>query len=322
MSVIRETDGRYFVSFVAEVAETPLPEASTITGVDLGLADIVRSDGCGRRSLRHGIFGRRSGGWSRRRRCCPAQRRDRRIGPRPGVRVACSHRRVRESLLDHHHMLARRLIHENQVVAVAGLAVAWLARARLTKSVQDAGWTTLLRLLEEKATQHGQQTIRVGRWTPSTRACSQCGRIGEAKPLHVRRWMCDCGAPLDRDHNAAISILDSAGLAESLNACGGNVRLQLAAVEPGEARTRRTDPPQRVRLRRNTGPFRAGRKSKYDRPLLSPSRGRELPPRSPESRVGRAAYMGIHLGLESCRAVLEVTGEVPTSQISTPPQPL
>lgn len=48
---------------------------------------------------------------------------------------------------------------------------------------------------------------------PSTRACSTCGAIGEAKPLHVREWTCHCGAVHDRDVNAAINIL-AAGRAD------------------------------------------------------------------------------------------------------------
>ena len=45
-------------------------------------------------------------------------------------------------------------------------------------------------------------------------ACSACGAIGEAKPLHVREWTCPCGAVHDRDHNAAKNIL-AAGRADS-----------------------------------------------------------------------------------------------------------
>lgn len=37
---------------------------------------------------------------------------------------------------------------------------------------------------------------------------------------------------LDRDDNAAVNILVAAGLAETLNACGGNVRRVLAHADP------------------------------------------------------------------------------------------
>ena len=55
--------------------------------------------------------------------------------------------------------------------------------------------------------------MKVDRWFPSTRACSVCGAIGEAKALHVREWTCPCGTTHDRDVNAAINIL-AAGRAD------------------------------------------------------------------------------------------------------------
>lgn len=50
--------------------------------------------------------------------------------------------------------------------------------------------------------------------------------------MDVREWKCPrCGAFLDRDYNAALNILDAAGLAESLNARGGDVRRRLASAD-------------------------------------------------------------------------------------------
>ena len=52
--------------------------------------------------------------------------------------------------------------------------------------VHDAGWSTFVGDARYKARRHGRTFARVDRWFPSTRACSVCGAIGEAKPLHVR----------------------------------------------------------------------------------------------------------------------------------------
>jgi len=62
-------------------------------------------------------------------------------------------------------------------------------------------------MLAYKATRAGRTFVKVDRWLPSTRACSVCGAIGEAKPLHVRAWTCGCGTTHDRDVNAARNIL-------------------------------------------------------------------------------------------------------------------
>ncbi len=69
-------------------------------------------------------------------------------------------------------------------------------------------------MLAYKARRHGRTFVKVDRWLPSTRACSVCGAVGEAKPLHVREWTCGCGATHDRDVNAARNIL-AAGRADS-----------------------------------------------------------------------------------------------------------
>jgi len=105
------------------------------------------------------------------------------------------------------HKLSTTIVQENQLVAVEDLAVSGLARTRLARSVHDAGWSTFVVMLEYKARRAGRAFVRVDRWFPSTRACSVCGAIGEAKPLHVRTWTCGCGTMHDRDVNAARNIL-------------------------------------------------------------------------------------------------------------------
>ena len=61
-----------------------------------------------------------------------------------------------------------------------------LARTRLAKSVHDAGWSQLLRLIEQKAAQYGRTFARIGRFEPTSQVCSACGATDGPKPLHVR----------------------------------------------------------------------------------------------------------------------------------------
>ena len=110
-------------------------------------------------------------------------------------RVVVAHRKVRDRRADHHHKLALRLIREHQAVAVEDLATAGLARTRLARSVHDASWGLFVRLLEEKAAQHGRRVLRVGRFEPTSQVCSACGRRDGPKPLSVRAWTCRAAAP-------------------------------------------------------------------------------------------------------------------------------
>jgi len=222
VTVIREADGRYYASFVVEVADTPLPVITTDVGIDLGLGRLARSQ----RSLARKQKGSKNRAKAAR-------------------RVAVAHRKVRETRLDAHHKLALRLVRDNQAVYVEDLAISGMARTRLAKSVHDAGWASLVRLIEEKAARHHRQVVKVGRWFPSSRLCSACGHDSGPKPLDARSWTCgQCGTDHDRDLNAARNILAegrkvAAGLADTRNACGGDVRRGAVPAVSGEAGTRR-----------------------------------------------------------------------------------
>jgi putative transposase len=74
----------------------------------------------------------------------------------------------------------------------------------------------LVRLLEDKAAQHGRRVVKIGRWEPTSQTCSACRHRDGPKPLGIRAWACPaCGVAHDRDANAARNILVAAGLAET-----------------------------------------------------------------------------------------------------------
>jgi putative transposase len=238
VTVIREPDSRYYASFVVEREATPLPPSGREVGIDLGLASLaVTSDGevipnprflrtkerkLGR--VQHALSRKQKGSANR---------------TKARHRVAVLHRKVREARLDHAHKTALKLVRDNQAVYTEDLAVSGLARTKLAKSVADAGWSQLLRLIEEKAAQYGRTFARIGRFEPTSQVCSACGAKDGPKPLHVRSWACAaCGTVHDRDVNAARNIL-AARRADKSNACGGQVRPAPVLAPAGEAGTLR-----------------------------------------------------------------------------------
>lgn len=76
----------------------------------------------------------------------------------------------------------------------------------LAKSISDAGWGEFISMLSYKAESAGRTVEKV---LPhgTTQECSRCGNTVK-KNLSVRVHICmHCGLVLDRDHNAAINIL-------------------------------------------------------------------------------------------------------------------
>lgn len=245
VTVIQEADGRYYLSFVVDVpAPEPSPPSGAVAGVDLGLIDlavIASSDGTREKITNPRWLKFRERALARAQRSLARKQKGSRNCEKARHRIAVLHRKVRETRADHHHKLALLLVRENQTVALEGLHVAGLTRTQMGKSVHDAGWGTLTRLIGEKATAHGRTVVWISQWEPTSQVCSVCGTHDGPKPLHVRTWTCTaCGTVLDRDYNAAVNIMVAAGLAETLNACGGDVRRTLACADPGEAGTHRT----------------------------------------------------------------------------------
>jgi putative transposase len=79
----------------------------------------------------------------------------------------------------------------------------------LAKSVLDAGWSSFLSILANKAENAGLLVVKV-RAHNTSQDCSNCGEK-VPKKLHIRWHDCPhCGCSLDRDHNAAIVIKNRA----------------------------------------------------------------------------------------------------------------
>jgi putative transposase len=102
------------------------------------------------------------------------------------VKVARAHARVADTRRDCQHTLSTAIIRDNQAVYVEDLCVVGLGRTRLAKSVHDAGWAGFTGMLQYKAARYGRTFGRVDRFFPTTKMCSDCGRI-------TTRWICRSG---------------------------------------------------------------------------------------------------------------------------------
>jgi putative transposase len=105
---------------------------------------------------------------------------------------------------------ANALITSSDLIAYEDLKIRNLVKnRRLAKSIHDAGWGTFLRWVKAYALMHDIPLIAVAP-NYTSQVCSQCGTLVK-KTLSVRTHICTgCGVVLDRDHNAALNILQKA----------------------------------------------------------------------------------------------------------------
>jgi putative transposase len=236
VTVSKDPAGRYFVSFLVDEEITPLPVTEATIGLDRGVSALVTlSTGEKITNPKHFSYSRKR--LKTAQKALARKQKGSQNREKARRKVACKHAKIADQRLDGLHKLSTRLIRENQTVCVETLTVRHLVRNhRLAQAISDASWTELLRQLEYKAAWYGRTLVKIDKWYPSTKRCSDCGHVLESLPLSVRRWTCPaCGVAHDRDLNAAKNVL-AVGLA--VNACGEAIRpgrARPASARPGEA---------------------------------------------------------------------------------------
>jgi putative transposase len=234
--VVKDAAGRYFASFVVDTDPAAdaarMPGTDQTVGIDLGLTHFaVLSDGTKIDSPR--FLRRAEKKLKKAQRELSRKQKGSKNREKARLKVARAHAQVADARREFHHRLSTQLIRENQAIGVEDLAVKGLARTRLARSVQDAGWSAFVHMLEYKAARYGRTLVRIDRFEPTSQTCSVCGVKDGPKPLNVREWTCNaCGTVHDRDHNAAKNVKTAAGLA--VTACGAPVRPGLVPAQREE----------------------------------------------------------------------------------------
>lgn len=245
VTVARDPDGRWFVTFAVDVDAPTAPEPTgQVVGVDLGLTDFVVLS-TGERLAHPKHMDRHERRLKRYQRMMCRRKKGSNNRAKAKRKVARAHSRVRDARRDFLHKASTTLVRRFDAIAVEDLAVTNMIRNRsLAKAISRTGWAEFRQMLTYKAHRDGRTLAVVDRWYPSSKTCSACGHLLTTLSLGTRHWTCPtCGTRHDRDINAAKNIAVAAGLVETKNACGAGVRhdgqpfVQLAVnQEPQPAR--------------------------------------------------------------------------------------
>ena len=206
--LVRRADG-YYVQFCVsvEVTESIKPSRKTV-GLDVGLKELYTdSNGNTQSNPRFYRQGeKRLKFYQKRvsRKVKGSANRKRAIN-----KLGRTHLKISRQREEHAKRLARCVIKSNDLVAYEDLRVKNLVKNHcLAKSINDAGWYQFRKWLEYFGKKFGRVTVAVNP-AYTSQNCSSCGEVVK-KSLSTRTHICLCGCILDRDHNAAINILERA----------------------------------------------------------------------------------------------------------------
>lgn len=122
------------------------------------------------------------------------------------IRVAKIQEKVANQRKNFLHHKSKELVAIYDAVVIEDLDMKGMSQAlKFGKSVADNGWGMFTSLLQYKLKEQGKQLIKIDKWFPSTKTCSNCGNT-QPIPMNIRTYTCSCGLNLDRDYNSALNI--------------------------------------------------------------------------------------------------------------------
>lgn len=206
---------------VTAADDHPAPERAV--GIDVGIEHLATlSDGRHVENIRP--LSRREKELRRAQRALARCKRGSKRRRKVRERLAAAQRRIQQARTSHLHEVSSSLAARYAFIAVEDLKLRNMTRsargtadepgtnvrqkAGLNRALLDAAPARLIQMLTYKAERAGGMVVRVDPRRTSLE-CSSCGTMVE-KTLSERRHVCDCGTTLNRDHNAAINILNRA----------------------------------------------------------------------------------------------------------------
>ena len=230
-TVSRSASGKYFVSLCAQTETSPMPGSGAEVGIDVGirsfytdsngntikspaplcayekklireqrkLSRMINADICRYTKNRRPVYKRPLS------ECRNIQKQRQKL--------ARIHEKIADIRNDFLHKESTKLVSENQVIGIEDLNVKGMLHNRfLSGPIADMSWSSFVCMLEYKSAEYGTTIVKVPRFYASSQICSCCGyKNPDVRDLTVRKWICpECGTNHDRDHNAAVNILNQA----------------------------------------------------------------------------------------------------------------
>jgi putative transposase len=207
--VISKTpSNEYYVSITCEQEYKPYKKSKLSIGIDLGLKDfLVTSDGKKYKNPKHfKKYERRLA--KAQKHLSKKQKGSNRYNDQR-LKVARIYEKITNSRVDNLHKVSTEIVKKYGIICVEDLNIKGMVRNKhLSKHISDVSWGMFINMLKYKSDWNDRMLIKIDRFYPSSKTCSNCGYINYGLKLQDRNWECPkCHTMLDRDLSAAKNIL-------------------------------------------------------------------------------------------------------------------
>ena len=229
-TISKSTTGNYYVSLTCEVNHKPFDKTGSDVGIDTGIKDLaILSDGTTYENIRSLKTKLKKLKYNQRQLSKKVKGSSMRNKQRKNL--AKIHEKITNVRKDYLHKISTEIIKSHDVICFEDLAVKNIMKNhKLAQAMSDVSLGLFYTMLEYKANWNDKKIIKIDRFFPSSKTCSNCGWINQDLTLKIREWTCpSCGEKHDRDFNASKNILKQ-GL-KILSGLGTNSDIKQKQVE-------------------------------------------------------------------------------------------
>jgi putative transposase len=208
ITVSKTSTGKYFVSILVKEELNPIPSTGKVVGIDLGLKDLfILSNGQVINNPKW--FRENQSKLAKHQKHLSRKKKGSNRYNKQRIKVAKVYEDITNSRNYFLHNISTQLVKTFDLIVVEDLNVSGMIKNhKLAKSISDASWSTFIDMLKYKCNWYGKTLVKINRFYPSSKTCSNCGHKEDKMPLSIREWTCpSCGSKHDRDLNASINIL-------------------------------------------------------------------------------------------------------------------
>ena len=208
---ISRENNKYYISFSFH-CDIESKETSESVGIDLGIKDfVICSNGTVYPNMRFLEKSLRKLKISQRR--LSKKQKGSKNREKQRIKVSKQYKKVKNQRNDYQHKISRELADKHRVIFLETLNVKNMVKnKKLSKSISDVSWSSFITKLEYKIAENQGCIVKIDKFYPSSKTCSNCGCVKDKLLLSERTYHCEeCGFTIDRDLNASINIL-KAGL--------------------------------------------------------------------------------------------------------------
>lgn len=204
-TVSLDSSGQYYISCLVEVEVEIQPSKGREIGIDLGIKDLVICSNSVK--FKQLELTKATLALKLEQRKLARKTKGSNNYKKQRLLVASRYQTITNMRMWYLHNISRWLVNNHDSIYAEDLNIKGMLKNRkLSRSISDASWGKLIRLIQYKSVDAGVLFYQIDRFYPSSKTCSSCGTRNNNMTLKDREWDCSCGVHHDRDVNAAVNI--------------------------------------------------------------------------------------------------------------------